>query len=395
MTDRTLDDVLARLAAQERELAALRRRVAARRRFPRRARLVALALLALCLALVPLALLAADPGGYPEPPLTDKDQDPNNPHNVNIDAIYGLGITKGCDPTHYCPKNTVTREEMASFLARTATFQSQGLATTPQLLANEADANLGAGASKDYMQAILTVPGNSDYWFLVRVGFTGYAFQKSVAGCPCLLDGQLRADGARPQLVARASFGTTPTEIVGGGDAPANRKDLAGSAVFLVQPGKHTFTMSLARALGTAADVGFAAGNLQAQIIPFNGSNTLVPNPLKATLSGANQVPPVTTQGSGTARVSIDGATGVICYVITVANLSSEVVEAHIHQGAAGTNGGVVVNFHPPANNGSTNGCTSVDPAVAQQIRANPAGFYVNIHTVNIDGEIRGQLQLP
>jgi hypothetical protein len=63
-------------------------------------------------ALVPLALLAAGP-------LTDLD--PNSPHNGNIAAIQAAGIIRGCDPpvfTQYCPKNFVTREEMASFLAR-------------------------------------------------------------------------------------------------------------------------------------------------------------------------------------------------------------------------------------------------------------------------------------
>ena len=40
----------------------------------------------------------------------------------SIEAIYALGITKGCNPkegnTKYCPDNYVTRAQMASFLVR-------------------------------------------------------------------------------------------------------------------------------------------------------------------------------------------------------------------------------------------------------------------------------------
>jgi hypothetical protein len=41
-----------------------------------------------------------------------------NNHAGNIDAIYNAGITTGCDGTHYCPNDFVTRAQMATFLAR-------------------------------------------------------------------------------------------------------------------------------------------------------------------------------------------------------------------------------------------------------------------------------------
>src|SRR5690349_12686619 len=118
MPEQQFADVLA-------ELGALRREVAANRtmRRPRRppgrpanvlARAVATAALAMLFALVPLSIFAAGPF---------IDLDPASPHNDNIEAIRQAGITKGCNPpdfTQYCPKDNVTREEMASFLARTA-----------------------------------------------------------------------------------------------------------------------------------------------------------------------------------------------------------------------------------------------------------------------------------
>jgi len=42
-------------------------------------------------------------------------------HAADIGALAAAGITKGCNPpdnTRYCPKNPVTREQMASFLTR-------------------------------------------------------------------------------------------------------------------------------------------------------------------------------------------------------------------------------------------------------------------------------------
>lgn len=41
-----------------------------------------------------------------------------NIHAGNINAIAAAGITTGCTATSYCPNQAVTREEMASFLAR-------------------------------------------------------------------------------------------------------------------------------------------------------------------------------------------------------------------------------------------------------------------------------------
>lgn len=87
----------------------LRRRV-----HPRRVRRAAALLLTMALALIP-ALALAD--------FAFLDLNPSSPHNDNIAAIKAAGITKGCNPpdyTNYCPNAGVTREEMASFLARTA-----------------------------------------------------------------------------------------------------------------------------------------------------------------------------------------------------------------------------------------------------------------------------------
>ena len=65
----------------------------------------------------------------------------------------------------------------------------------------------------------------------------------------------------------------------------------------------------------------------------------------------------------------------------------------HIHRGAKGTAGGVVVDF-TPALESLLKGEVAADKAVVAQILADPAGFYVNMHTQAFPkGAVRGQLQ--
>ncbi|MFN8515055.1 MAG: hypothetical protein U0841_21210 [Chloroflexia bacterium] len=135
------------LAALREEMSTLRARVAAQEaRFvmpeamgvsraarPRRRRMAVLAggLLVLLLVLSPLGTLAAN----------FQDLNPNSPHNTNINLIADAGISKGCgDTAHYCPNAYVSREEMASFLARTA-----GLGNNPPI-ANAATAQTATNA---------------------------------------------------------------------------------------------------------------------------------------------------------------------------------------------------------------------------------------------------------
>ncbi|MGN6755329.1 MAG: S-layer homology domain-containing protein, partial [Thermomicrobiales bacterium] len=85
------------------------------RRHPRRGRFFLIGCIALLAALAPLGLLAGSSQPF-------ADVDPNSVHYTNIIAIRQAGITNGCNPAAnlYCPNNNVTRQEMASFLARTA-----------------------------------------------------------------------------------------------------------------------------------------------------------------------------------------------------------------------------------------------------------------------------------
>jgi hypothetical protein len=133
-----------------------------------------------------------------------------------------------------------------------------------------------------------------------------------------------------------------------------------------------------------------------------------------ATLSPANEVPPVTNAESvvtGNATITFDttkdAAGNVTAATATfVVNLQgfpagSSVNIAHIHEGAATCACPVVVNTTLAAGEVTiTNGTASftkanvnVTPEVANRILANPAGFYFNVHTtLNGGGVARGTL---
>jgi hypothetical protein len=96
---------------------------------------------------------------------------------------------------------------------------------------------------------------------------------------------------------------------------------------------------------------------------------------------------------SGTAVVRIRKAAGLVCYRLNAANITLPATAAHIHRGTASQNGPVVVPFDPPNASGKSTGCTAASQALIDEIVANPAGFYVNVHTrEHPAGAMRAQL---
>ncbi len=140
-------------------------------------------------------------------------------------------------------------------------------------------------------------------------------------------------------------------------------------------------TMKKLGALLFAAVLGSFAGTARAAIIQF-----VVP------LSGADEVPSGSgdPDGSGTATLTIDDATNSISWSITTSNITLPIFLDHIHQGAAGVNGPIVIDFSAQLVGGPI-----IDPDVAN-VLANPAGFYVNVHTNDFQaGAIRGNIPEP
>jgi hypothetical protein len=119
-------------------------------------------------------------------------------------------------------------------------------------------------------------------------------------------------------------------------------------------------------------------------------------------LTGNEEVPPVQTEATGVAEFTPMGMDS-IGYSINATNIEG-VTAGHIHQGAKGENGPVVVTlfkYDTPMNEVSENGTITADklegPMAGKQVSDLAAAgangtLYVNIHTeMNPNGEIRGQ----
>lgn len=114
-------------------------------------------------------------------------------------------------------------------------------------------------------------------------------------------------------------------------------------------------------------------------------------NEFRADLNGANELGGGDPDGSGIARVETNDTLNTVCADLEVRQIGI-VTAAHIHRGGAGVNGPPVVNLDPPDDNDSDD-CDTVSDDLIDEIRRNPRGFYVNVHTADYpDGAIRGQL---
>ena len=133
-----------------------------------------------------------------------------------------------------------------------------------------------------------------------------------------------------------------------------------------------------------------------------------------ATLSPAQETPPITNAesvGSGTATMDFNitrDASGTITaatvnFTATMSGFPATTVVniAHIHTGAAGVSGGILISTTVNAGEVTlTNGAGTftrvavpVKTTDMQAILDNPAGFYFNVHTAaNPGGVMRGQL---
>jgi len=126
-------------------------------------------------------------------------------------------------------------------------------------------------------------------------------------------------------------------------------------------------------------------------------------------LSPANEVPPVTNAENtarGTAVITVHSDSNTIDFAVSLNSFptTSVLTAAHIHPGAAGVNGGVLVGTGLTSGNAPSlatgsatftfNGVAPNSADAITQILANPQNFYFNVHsTANGGGVMRGQLR--
>ncbi len=115
-------------------------------------------------------------------------------------------------------------------------------------------------------------------------------------------------------------------------------------------------------------------------------------------LTGDQQVPPVQTPGSGTAKLTYDSSTHVVTWNITFSGLTSQATMAHFHGPApAGKNADVKVWISQKGNMDLTSPLSGQATLSADDAQMFESGnMYINVHTkTNPGGEIRGQVMPP
>jgi hypothetical protein len=140
---------------------------------------------------------------------------------------------------------------------------------------------------------------------------------------------------------------------------------------------------------------------------------------VRARLSGFQEVPTLSTPAKGEFRAKIDRNDSELAYDLEYSGLMGNVTQAHIHLGARGTNGGIMIWLCGTATNpgpmgtpvcpasgkvsGVATAATVIGPAgqgvapgeFAEALKAIRAGVaYANVHsTLFPGGEIRGQIR--
>jgi hypothetical protein len=147
------------------------------------------------------------------------------------------------------------------------------------------------------------------------------------------------------------------------------------------------------------------------------GAGSTAKTNFKATLLGYNEVPAVSTLGSGSFTAVIDEGAQTITYELSYGGLNSTALFAHIHLGQANVNGGVSAFLcgggDKPACPAGTGAAETVSGVIDAADVIGPAGqgiaagefdelvrairarvTYANVHSMTQPGgEIRGQLK--
>jgi hypothetical protein len=167
---------------------------------------------------------------------------------------------------------------------------------------------------------------------------------------------------------------------------PSGQNHCCADKTFQGELMKTTFPKALFGCIALAGSVALVSGCGSA---PGSAAAGMVAAE-RVVLTGASEVPPVATTaaGSGTVTIRPDHTVSVI---IAVAGMTA--TAAHIHEGAAGANGPVIVPLTKTGDNtfAAPDGAKLTDSQYASYKAGN---LYVNVHSAQYPGgEIRSQIK--
>ncbi|MFI5130513.1 MAG: CHRD domain-containing protein [Chitinophagales bacterium] len=136
-------------------------------------------------------------------------------------------------------------------------------------------------------------------------------------------------------------------------------------------------------------DPSFSAGEIRGQLTTATPGHAFL---LTGSFSGAQEVPPTGSAGTGSVIVLLDNVTNEVFLTGNFSGLGAIASDAHIHEAATGVGGGVIVPLSATAfTAGTVTGNGIISNASADAMISGQT--YVNIHTGTFPGgEIRAQL---
>jgi hypothetical protein len=328
-----------------------------------------------------LARTVAGDGVLPEsPPDAFTDDEGATAHEASINGLAAVGIVGGVTADRYDPDGTLSRGAAASFLARLFDFAVEAGLAPPSAV--EADLAAAMTAAKE-------VPGPGDGNASGAVGILD-------GGLPGLLCVQWDIDGpltsapmaAHVHTGARGVAGPIlfdlPTPEVGPGERLFSRQcvtgvDEAEIDAVLADPHGHYVNVHSAA---------FPNGALRGQLAAFE-------SPVGTVLTDAEEAPgPGESGAGGQAFVDVHDDDRTVCSFVIYEGQGAPTA-VHVHEGAPGVAGPIVLTLPPFDVEGPvSDGCVDAGPVLGADIAANPAKYYVNVHTTqHPDGAVRGQLQ--
>jgi hypothetical protein len=195
----------------------------------------------------------------------------SNTFHADIAAIFEAGVTTGCGQATYCPKDFVTREQMAAFLNRLGALEAD---KTPVVNADRVDGfdadvlNRVAVANHTGGQAIPGFPAFVTHGTVsITAPVPGYVLVNVSAtvrneGCTntvCHVAGNVRHNQ------------TLTTTNLQWESILAGLGSMSWNHVFPVETGVNTFSLRLQRTVGGNGTLQTWGSYLTAQYIPFNG----------------------------------------------------------------------------------------------------------------------------
>lgn len=220
-------------------------------------------------------------------------------------------------------------------------------------------------------------------------------FTLNPAALPIILQGPIYSTG---KMQIALSAGSDPTRAL---SASTNLGTLKlktlnnTSSPSVIRFGEGTVVSSIAETDSFSENVLSASNPAFVQV---GSPTTCAPRPtgpagvtyFSSTLSGNQEVPPVSTQATGDGQVILNAAETSAEVYLCVSGLSSSQTAAHIHGPAtSGQEAGVI--FTLPNGSFTTHTINGLTATQVQQLKNGL--WYFNVHTGNFpDGEIRGQI---